>query len=70
RHAFATHSMRMGNDIETVRILLGHDSIETTAIYLHADAARGVSPMDIPLRQNSLTIPTTQPPRAALLNNL
>jgi integrase len=51
RHAFATHSMRMGNDIETVRNLLGHDSIATTAIYLHADAAEGRSPLDKPMVQ-------------------
>ena len=46
RHAFATHSMRLGNDISTVKELMGHDSIETTAIYLHADAAQGISPLD------------------------
>jgi integrase len=51
RHAFATHSMRMGNDIETVRNLLGHDSIATTAIYFHADAADGKSPLDKPMIQ-------------------
>ena len=44
-------NMRLGNDIETVRNLLGHDSIATTAIYLHADAAEGRSPMDKPMVQ-------------------
>lgn len=46
RHAFATHAMRCGNDIATVQELLGHESLETTAIYVHADAAQGLSPMD------------------------
>ena len=46
RHAFATHAMQAGNDIKTVQELLGHHDLNTTAIYLHADAARGVSPMD------------------------
>ncbi len=49
RHAFATHAMRSGNDIKTVQELLGHEDLNTTAIYLHADAARGVSPMDVAL---------------------
>lgn len=46
RHAFATHGMLCGNDPRTVQELLGHENLETTMIYLHADAARGVSPMD------------------------
>lgn len=70
RHAFATHSLRLGNDIETVRQLLGHDSIATTAIYLHADGARGVSPLDIPRRQNSMVLPPLEAPRAHLFSAL
>lgn len=46
RHAFATDAMRVGNDIKTVQSLLGHEDLNTTAIYLHADAARGLSPLD------------------------
>ena len=46
RHAFATHAMQAGNDIKTVQELLGHGDLNTTAIYLHADAARGISPLD------------------------
>jgi len=48
RHAFATHAMRAGNDIKTVQELLGHEDLNTTAIYLHADAAKGFSPLDVP----------------------
>lgn len=50
RHAFATHAMQAGNDIKTVQELLGHEDLNTTAIYLHADAARGVSPLDVIVR--------------------
>lgn len=50
RHAFATHAMQAGNDIKTVQDLLGHESLETTMIYLHGDAARGVSPLDAGVR--------------------
>ena len=49
RHAFATHAMQTGNDPRTVQNLLGHDSLETTMIYLHGDTARGVSPLDVQL---------------------
>jgi integrase len=51
RHAHATHSMRMGDSIETVRVRLGHESLETTATYLHADGAEGLSPLDVAMEQ-------------------
>lgn len=47
RHAFATHAMRAGADPRTIQDLLGHESLETTMLYLHADAARGFSPLDV-----------------------
>lgn len=50
RHGFATHAMQSGNDIKTVQELLGHEDLNTTAIYLHADAARGISPLDVGTR--------------------
>lgn len=46
RHAYCTHSLRSGNDAATVQRLMGHDSLDTTMIYAHADTARGVSPLD------------------------
>jgi site-specific recombinase XerD len=47
RHAYCTHSLRSGNDAPTVQELMGHDSLDTTMIYSHADRARGVSPLDV-----------------------
>lgn len=46
RHAYCTHSLRAGNDAPTVQALMGHDDLNTTMIYAHGDAARGVSPLD------------------------
>lgn len=46
RAAFATHALRCGNDLATVQELMGHESAETTLIYVGADGARGVSPLD------------------------
>ena len=49
RHSFATHLLDGGNDIHTIKELLGHSKIETTMIYLHLTAKKQsaiVNPLD------------------------
>jgi site-specific recombinase XerD len=47
RHAFVTYGLRCGNDLPTMMDLVGHEDANTTMIYAHGDAARGVSPLDV-----------------------
>jgi integrase/recombinase XerD len=49
RHSYATHLLEQGLDIVTIKELLGHETIETTMIYLHIaqpSARKAFSPLD------------------------
>ena len=50
RHTFATHTIKRGTKLEVVRQALGHESLETTGIYVHL--AREM--MDKELQENAL----------------
>ena len=39
RHTTATHLLQSGVDISVIALWLGHESIETTHVYLEADLA-------------------------------
>lgn len=46
RHSFAVALLDASVDLETIRDLLGHESIETTSIYLHCSTARRRAAVD------------------------
>lgn len=49
RHCFASHALEDGMNIKTLQYLLGHNSINTTLIYLHVSdvpLSKAFSPLD------------------------
>ncbi len=50
RHSFATHSLQSGTDLMTLKEMLGHSSLSSTAVYLHlslVDKSNTRSPIDV-----------------------
>jgi integrase len=46
RHAYATHCLEDGVNVRALQAAMGHKSLETTMLYLHADPLSVASPLD------------------------
>ena len=49
RHAFASHLLAMNVNIVTIQKLLGHDSIQTTMVYLQVNMDQNLESVESPL---------------------
>ena len=56
RHSFATHLLEAGVDLYTIKLLLGHRSLSSTARYLHV-ATNSVCAVPSPLDRLKLALP-------------
>ncbi len=45
RHAYANHALQAGAFVRDLQVVLGHNHLETTMLYLHAEVARVASPL-------------------------
>lgn len=61
RHCFATHLLETGIDLRTIQVLLGHRSMNTSAVYLHVAAGA--------LRANQKPIDLLQLAKATATNS-
>jgi len=58
RHAWATHALQAGANIKMIQEALGHESLETTSIYVH-DSTEIKSPLDMLVSGIRSTLPST-----------